>query len=138
MTAVYDALTTLDGLRAWWMPDVDGEPASRGGEVTFRFDDDHVTMRVDHLEPTLVVWTCTESTKFAEWIDTRLWWELRHREDAGTEIEFRQVGLLQECECYGECSRGWNHFVVSLAEFAAGSGGHPRGSDGWETARSAR
>ena len=133
--AVHEALTTLDGLGAWWMPDVEGDPAHVRGRVTFRFDGDHVTMRVDHLEPTLVVWTCTESTKFAEWIDTTLWWDLQQRDDARTDIEFHQVGVSPTCECFDECTRGWNHFVVSLAEFAAGSGGYPRGSAEWEAAR---
>ncbi len=80
VSAVHDALTTLDGLAGWWMPDVSGEPAVLGGEVTFRFDDEHVTMRVEHLEPALVVWSCTESTKMPEWVGNTLWFDLHARD----------------------------------------------------------
>jgi uncharacterized protein YndB with AHSA1/START domain len=136
--AVFAALTTLDGLGGWWMPDVSGSPEP-GGEVTFHFDGNHVTMLVEHVEaPSLVVWRCTESTKFPEWIGTSIWFDLRARDARSTVIRFRHVGLLPSCDCYGECSGGWDHFVGSLASFAAGDGGHPRGSERWELARSAR
>jgi len=136
--AVFAALTTLEGLGGWWMPDVSGSPEP-GGEVTFHFDGDHVTMLVEHVEePSLVVWRCTESTKFPEWVGTSIWFDLRARGATSTVIRFRHVGLLPSCACYGECSGGWSHFVVSLAEYAAGRGGHPRGSARWQEARSAR
>jgi uncharacterized protein YndB with AHSA1/START domain/DNA-binding transcriptional ArsR family regulator len=136
--AVFAALTTLDGLGRWWMPDVSGDPLP-GGEVTFRFDDHHVTMAVELADaPSLVVWRCTESTKFPEWVGTTLWFDLRARDATSTVIRFRQVGLVPSCDCYGECSRGWDHFVVSLAELADGRGGQPRGSARWQEARSAR
>jgi len=138
--AVFAALTTLDGLGGWWIADVSGDP-SEGGEVTFRFDDDHVTMAVEHVEPaSLVVWRCTESTKFSEWIGTGVWFDLRDRDGSGsaTVIRFRHVGLVPSCDCYELCASGWDHFMRSLVSFAEGKGGYPRGSAEWEAARSAR
>jgi uncharacterized protein YndB with AHSA1/START domain/DNA-binding transcriptional ArsR family regulator len=136
--AVFAALTTLDGLGGWWMPDVVGTPAA-GGEVTFRFDGEHVTMHVVYLEePSLVVWQCTESTKFPEWVGDSLWFDLRPRDPSSTTIVFSQVGLLPTCDCYGICSGGWDHYVRSLADFAAGEGGHPYGSPEWDVQRAAR
>jgi uncharacterized protein YndB with AHSA1/START domain len=138
--AVFAALTTLEGLGAWWMPDVSGSPLA-AGEVTFRFDGEHVTMAVEHVEtPSLIVWRCTESTRFPEWEGTSVWFDLRPRETSGssTVIRFRHVGLLPSCDCYGICAGGWDHFVRSLASYAAGAGGYPRGSAEWEAARSAR
>jgi uncharacterized protein YndB with AHSA1/START domain len=35
-TAVYGALTTIDGLAAWWTTDTTGDP-SLGGKIEFRF-----------------------------------------------------------------------------------------------------
>jgi len=135
--AVYEALTTLDGLAGWWMPDVVGSPEP-GGEVTFRFDGEHVTMQVVYAErPSLVVWRCTESTRFPEWIGDSLWFDLQPRDASTTTIAFSHVGLVPSCECYDVCSGGWDHYVRSLAEFAAGDGGHPRGSAEWEAPRAA-
>jgi uncharacterized protein YndB with AHSA1/START domain len=133
--AVRDALTTVDGLAGWWMPDVSGEPATVGGEVVFQFDDERVTMRVDHLDPALVVWSCTDSSKMPEWVDNTVWFDLRERDDGRTQIDFVQVGLVPSCDCYEVCSRGWDHYVAGLATFAAGEGGAPRGSAEWEAAR---
>jgi len=136
--AVFAALTTLDGLGGWWMPDVVGSPTN-GGEITFRFDGEHVTMQVVYAErPSLVVWQCTESTKFPEWVGNSLWFELHARDASSTTIAFTQVGLEPACDCYGICSSGWDHYVRSLADFAAGEGGHPYGSPAWESARAAR
>jgi uncharacterized protein YndB with AHSA1/START domain/DNA-binding transcriptional ArsR family regulator len=136
--AVFRALTTLDGLAGWWMPDVDGSPAA-GGEVTWRFDGEHVTMRVVHVEePSLVVWQCTESTRFPEWMGNSLWFDLQARDSSSTTIAFSQVGLTPSCDCYGICSGGWDHYVRSLADFAAGQGGHPYGSPEWEAGRAQR
>ena len=52
-------------------------------------------------------------------------WVIQGREEIriqgpGTDLH---VGLLPSCDCYGECSGGWSHFVVSLAEYAAGEMG---------------
>jgi uncharacterized protein YndB with AHSA1/START domain/DNA-binding transcriptional ArsR family regulator len=136
--AVFRALTTLEGLAGWWMPDVDGSPAA-GGDLTWHFDGEHVTMRVVHVEePSLVVWQCTESTKFPEWVGDSLWFDLQARDASTTTIAFSQVGLTPTCDCYDICSAGWDHYVHSLADFAAGKGGHPYGSPEWEDQRAAR
>ena len=138
--AVFDALTSLDGLAAWWIPDVSGSPLV-GGELTFRFDDEHVTMAVEHVEaPSLVVWRCTEATKTPEWVGTSLWFDLRPRDASGssTVIRFRHVGLVPSCDCYEMCRGGWDHYVRSLTDYVEQGDGHPRGSAEWELARSAR
>ena len=138
--AVFDALTSLDGLAAWWIPDVSGSPLV-GGELTFRFDDEHVTMAVEHVEaPSLVVWRCTEATKTTEWVGTSVWFDLRPRDTSGssTVIRFRHVGLVPSCDCYEMCRSGWDHYVRSLTDYVEQGDGHPRGSAEWEVARSAR
>ena len=136
--AVFAALTTLDGLAGWWMPDVVGSP-DPGGEITFRFDGEHVTMQVVYAElPSLVVWRCTESTRFPEWVGNSLWFALATRDASSTTIAFSQVGLEPSCDCYDICAGGWDHYGRSLADFAAGDGGHPYGSPEWEAQRAAR
>jgi uncharacterized protein YndB with AHSA1/START domain/DNA-binding transcriptional ArsR family regulator len=136
--AVFAALTTLDGLAGWWTPDVSGSPAAPGGEVTFGFDDERVHMQVEHVEPTLVVWRCLQSERFAEWQGTSVWFELRPRDDGSTAIAFHHVGLVPTCDCYGLCSGGWQHYLASLVAFVQGEGGEPYRSSGWERQRASR
>ena len=110
------------------MPDVVGDPEP-GGEITFPFDGEHVTMQVVYAEhPSLVVWRCTESTRFPEWVGHSLWFDLQPRDASSTSIAFSQVGLVPSCHCYDICSRGWDHYVRSLADVAAGERGRPYGA----------
>jgi uncharacterized protein YndB with AHSA1/START domain len=135
--AVFDALTTLEGVAGWWMPDVVGS-ARPGSELTLRFDGEHVTMRAVYADPPgLVVWECVESTRFAEWVGTSVWFTLTPRDGAGTDIELRHVGLRPTCACFSICAPGWDHYVASLAAFAQAGAGQPRGSAEWAAHRGA-
>ena len=131
---VVEALTTLDGLRGWWTPAVTGSTQT-GGEITFGFGDERVVMRVDRVDvPVSVVWTCLVHTKFGEWEDTTLHFELSEQADGSTGLMFRHVGLVPELECHALCSRGWDQYLGSLAAHVVGDGGSPWGSPRWQPA----
>jgi uncharacterized protein YndB with AHSA1/START domain len=132
---VYDALTTLAGLAAWWTPAVSGRSAE-GGELTFSFAEELVVMRVDQLVARRrVCWTCLVHTKFPEWRGTTLAFDLDERGPESTVVAFGHVGLVADLECYGMCSRGWAHYLDSLVSYASGHGGSPWGTDTWRPAR---
>jgi uncharacterized protein YndB with AHSA1/START domain len=131
---VYDALTTLDGLAGWWTPTVSGSPTA-GGEITFSFGDEKVVMRVDRASrPTSVAWTCLSHSKFAEWEDTTLSFEVKQLPGA-TQLTFRHVGLVPPLDCYSVCERGWDHYLASLAAHVVEDAGSPWGSATWRPAR---
>lgn len=122
---VLATLTTLDGLAGWWTTDVTGSPAP-GGELTFRFDGPPTVMRVDHVDPSaLVVWTCTASEVFADWVGTSVWFDVRPRPGGGSVLAFRHVGLTPDRECFGQCRPGWEHHLRSLVSLAQGAEGTP-------------
>ena len=83
------------------------------------------------------MWECVESTRFAEWVGTSVWFTLTPRDGSGTDIELRHVGLRPTCDCFGICAAGWDHYVGSLAEFAQAGAGQPRGSAEWAAHRAA-
>ncbi len=115
VAGVLAALTTLDGLAGWWTPDVTGSPVP-GGELTFRFDGRATVMRVEHVDPSgLVVWTCTASEIFADWVGTSVWFDVRPRPGGGAVIAFRHVGLTPDLECFAVCRPGWEHHLANLA-----------------------
>jgi uncharacterized protein YndB with AHSA1/START domain len=108
------ALTTLDGLAGWWTPDVTGSPEP-GGELAFRFGRGPTTMRVEHVDPAgLVVWTCTASDSFDDWVGTSLWFDVRPRAGGGSVLAFRHVGLTPELPCFETCRPRWEHHLANL------------------------
>ncbi len=76
-TAVYRALTTLDGLAAWWTTDTQGE-SKIGGMLRFRFGDGGFDMKVLELDPgRRVLWEVVDGPE--EWIGTRISFEIADR-----------------------------------------------------------
>ena len=130
----FSALTTLDGLGGWWTPSVTGT-ATAGGEVTFGFDDQRIVMRVDRaVDRTEVVWTCLVHDKFPDWEGTTVRFEFEPIDGGTTALHFRHVGLVPVLECHGQCSRGWDHYLVSLAAYAVDGRGSPWGTATWRPA----
>jgi hypothetical protein len=136
-TAVLDALTTLPGLAGWWSS-VTGDP-SVGGELQFMFD--HGTplhLHVDEVTPAFVQWTCIDFAPLPEWKGTVISFELRDLEGGGSQVSFRHQGLTPQCECFGECSGGWNHFIPSLRQYVDTGVGSPFKSEADTAHREAR
>ncbi len=72
---VYDALTTTEGLSAWWTSDTSGDPRV-GGTIAFRFPQGGFDMEVVELTPgELVRWRVTDGPP--EWIGTFIDWRSR-------------------------------------------------------------
>jgi hypothetical protein len=117
-TALFEALTTLDGLAGWWSPLVTGSPGARGGQARFEFEglDEAIVMRVDQLErPSLVVWTCLEHTSFPEWNDTRVRFDIEELDDRSCMLTLRHIGL----------SPAWDYFFASLVGLVERGEGTP-------------
>jgi uncharacterized protein YndB with AHSA1/START domain len=133
----FDALTTTDGLAAWWT-EVSGT-GTRGGELRFTFGSDAsaVTMRVDGAERGRVEWTCLDC-HVSDWVDTSLSFGLTARSDGGCDLEFRHRGLTPKLECYLDCKSGWDHFIPSLQAFIDTGVGRPRGSEADQARRELR
>ena len=126
---VFEALTTLEGLAGWWTPAVSGSSGERG-QIVLAFDEQRLMMRVDSaVAPESVRWTCTEHTRFPEWRGTILAFDLRERGDDTTVLRFRHGGLVPDLQCFSVCRRGWDHYLSSLCDEAAGRGGNPYGSE---------
>ncbi|MFL6156999.1 MAG: SRPBCC family protein [Marmoricola sp.] len=112
--AVFDALTTLDGLTRWWTTDTSGDP-DVGGVVAFRFgDDDGFDMAVRALVPgKQVLWEVVGGPD--EWIGTEVEFALRQDGD-WTIVLFEHRGWREEVEFMNHCSTKWATFLLSLVE----------------------
>jgi uncharacterized protein YndB with AHSA1/START domain len=142
---VYHALTSPQGLSAWWTPDVMAA-ADEGSVSRFDFGPDYFKeMRITHLLPgRLVKWSCV--TGAAEWVGTSISFELRPGDrqtlaitrpeladqirqstssDGGTLVIFRHDGWREDSPMLAECSYTWARFLGSLKSLCEVGTGRP-------------
>ena len=122
---VYRALTTAEGVRAWWTRDADLE-SEVGGTGEFRFSGHELTtrVRIEALEaPARVVWRVAAS-QHPEWVGTTIAFDLRPA-GSGTALAFAQRGYAEAGECHALCTGGWTHYLASLKAYVETGRGEP-------------
>jgi uncharacterized protein YndB with AHSA1/START domain len=126
--ALFDALTSVSGLAAWWTR-VTGS-GDAGGELKFFIDSpEPCVMHVDQAtRPTSVQWTVTDCSFLPDWVGTRPTFTITPVDGDASELQFRHHGLTPELDCIEQCTRGWDHFLASLREYVEVGRGMPHGS----------
>jgi uncharacterized protein YndB with AHSA1/START domain len=126
--AVFDALTTIEGLSGWWTP-VTGDGLA-GGELTFSFGPAaQAVMRVDAAERGVGVRWTNLACVVADWVGTTLHFDIEATPAGGTELRFRHAGLTPRLECFRDCKSGWDHFIPSLRAYVETGVGNPNQSE---------
>ena len=119
---VYHALTTLDGLSAWWTSDTRGD-GQVGGVLRFRFGNGGFDMKVLELSPARrVLWQVIDGPE--EWIGTKISFDLDQRDD-WTIVLFKHAGWKQPVEFMHHCSTKWAVFLLSLKSLLEAGKGTP-------------
>jgi uncharacterized protein YndB with AHSA1/START domain len=123
----YAALTTREGLGAWWTGDTTGG-FDVGGVITFRFGDrGFFSMKVLELEPEKrVLWQVVDGP--AEWIGTKVSFDLKADDDA-TAILFKHQGWKEPVEFMHHCSTKWATFLLSIKSLLETGKGTPFPND---------
>ncbi|HET6969226.1 MAG TPA: SRPBCC domain-containing protein [Ornithinibacter sp.] len=127
--AVYEALTTVDGLAAWWTDDTRrrGDGDDRGGLLEFRFPAGGFDMEVVALEPPeRVEWRVVDGPE--EWVGTTIDWRLRQDGDY-TIVMFGHRGWREPVEFMHHCSTKWASFLLSLKSLVETGEGAPAPRD---------
>jgi uncharacterized protein YndB with AHSA1/START domain len=125
--AVFDALTTVEGLAAWWTP-VTGDGLT-GGQLTFSFGPaSQAVMRVDAAERGVGVRWTNLACHVEDWVGTTLHFGIEATPEGGTELRFRHAGLTPRLECFSDCKSGWDHFIPSLRAYVETGVGNPNQS----------
>jgi uncharacterized protein YndB with AHSA1/START domain len=128
---VYQALTTREGLAAWWTNNTKGENKV-GESLQFRFSVDGAEiggfdMQVLELDPARRVrWQVIDGP--AEWIDTRISWELKQEGDYAV-VLFKHQGWKEPVEFMHHCSTKWAIFLMSLKSLLETGKGAPNPDD---------
>jgi uncharacterized protein YndB with AHSA1/START domain len=115
---VYEAISTIDGLRHWWIAETAGE-TKRGGVILFGFTDMKVvTLRRNKL----VKWKCVRGPK--EWVGTDITFELKYK-DNQTFVIFTHANWKKPVEFMHHCSTKWATFLLSMKDWLERSEGRP-------------
>ena len=128
---VYRALTTADGVRAWWTRDANLD-AAVGGEGTFGFFQRKVFTRVRIAmldSPSRVAWTVLSSGAPGGWEGSSISFDLR-AEDGGTVVAFAHRGIARADEGFARVTTGWGYYLVSLAQYLETGTGAPHPETG--------
>jgi uncharacterized protein YndB with AHSA1/START domain len=135
--ALFDALTSSAGLAGWWTR-VTGSGAA-GGELRFFMNaPEPLVIRVEEaVRPASVRWTVTACDFPPDWVGTGPEFTIIPAGDGVCEVRFVHHGLTPDLDCREMCTRGWDHFIVSLRDYAETGHGSPHDSSG-DRARRAR
>jgi uncharacterized protein YndB with AHSA1/START domain len=126
--ALFDALTTVTGLAAWWNP-ATGSGAT-GGELRFIMNaPEPLVIHVDKAtRPTSVRWTVIDCPFLPDWIGTRPTFTITPLDGDTAELHFHHQGLSEDLECIDMCTRSWDFYMTSLRDCLEGGRGSPYGS----------
>ena len=123
---VYKALTTPEGLAAWWTNDTRGD-SEVGGLLEFRFSRGGFDMKVLELVPgKRVLWQVLDGPQ--EWIGTKIRWDLRQDDDY-TIVNFTHEGWKKPVEFMHHCSTKWAIYLISLKSLVETGKGRPSPDD---------
>ncbi len=119
---VFKALSTVEGLRKWWVGGTKGSAAA-GGLIDFGF----CRMKVLEAEPDSVVhWKCTAGPP--EWVGTEVVFRLLWKDDQ-TFVLFSHSKWKRPVEFMHHCSTKWATFLLSLRDLLERGKGRPTPRD---------
>jgi hypothetical protein len=120
-----EAFEKICRVSEWWAADFTGSAQKLGDVFTVRFDKTWVDFEITEFVPhERIVWKVIDSNlnwlaDKKEWNGTSVVFEIAPTAEE-TRVTMTHIGLVPEIECYGECEKGWTHFVTtSLRQFLA-------------------
>ena len=119
---VYKAITTQQGIEAWWCKETTAKPEV-GFVNVFVFGQSRNEMKVTELIPDKKVeWLCTESIE--EWVGTAVSFELGEKSGA-TQLRFTHGGWRELTDMFAICNYNWALFLKSLKTYCETGTGTP-------------
>jgi len=128
---VYKALTTREGLAAWWTHNTQGD-SKVGAALQFRFSAAGVEiggfdMKVLELDPAKrVLWQVVDGPQ--EWIGTKVSFDLKQGGDHAI-VLFKHQGWKEPVEFMHHCSTKWATYLMSLKSLLETGKGSPSPND---------
>lgn len=126
---VYQAVSTIDGLKKWWTVDIVGE-SSLGEVITFGFGNNQylIKMEVTKFETNKrVEWKNVEDPS-GNWLDTVVYFDIEEVE-GGSVLRFGHTGWKEVTDQIGLVTSRWGVFLVSLKQYLETGKGTPHPDD---------
>lgn len=123
---VHELAATKEGIQRWWTPHPVAGDDSVGGQLAVYFSDGEraaAVFEVLERTPQRIVWRCVEGP--SDWLDTRITFAPKPRDDGGTTLLFSHEDWKQENEFMNGCSTNWAAYLMSLKSGAEGQGFKP-------------
>jgi len=132
-TEVFNA---INNVRGWWSEEIEGNTSKLNDEFNYNYQDVHrCKMKIVEFIPNKkVVWEVLDNyfsfTKDKnEWRGNTIIFEISEN-DNKTQLQFTQMGLVPEYECYDICQNAWSTYIQkSLYSLISTGKGQPNGKD---------
>lgn len=120
---VFDAISTIGGLSAWWTPDVKGSNVV-GESLYFYFGKTYYKRMTVTKQETgkMVAWRCDEGVP--EWINTLITFDVRET-DGYCRLFFNHDKWSGYSPMFYQCSYDWAMFLRSLKKYCESGTGSP-------------
>ena len=130
---VFNAVTNV---RGWWSEDIEGGTAKLNDEFNYHYKDVHkAKMKLVEVVPNQkVVWLVLDNYfKFTkdknEWKDNKIVFDITQKGNK-TQLQFTQLGLVPEYECFNVCSDAWSNYINnSLRNLVTTGKGQPNAKE---------
>jgi hypothetical protein len=122
----------INNVRGWWSEEIEGNTDDLNDEWDYHYEDVHRSkMKIVEFVPNKkVVWQVMDNyfsfTKDkSEWKDNKIVFEITEKENK-TQLQFTQIGLVPEYECYDICQNAWSTYIQkSLYSLITNGKGQP-------------
>ncbi len=113
-TEVFNA---INNVRGWWSEEIEGGTDKLNDEFNYHYQDVHrcKIKIVESIPDKKVVWQVLDNyfsftQDKSEWKGNTILFEIS-KKDNKTQLQFTQVGLVPEYECYDICQNAWSTYI---------------------------
>ena len=137
-----EVFNAVNNPRGWWSEEIEGSTEKLNDEFNYHYKDAHISrMKLIEVIPNKkVVWLVMDNhfnfTKDkSEWTGNKIIFEITEKNNKSdsyrTQLQFTQLGLVPEYECYDICSTGWSNYINnSLRSLITTGKGQPNPKEG--------
>jgi hypothetical protein len=112
-----EVFNAINNVRGWWSEDIGGDTDKLNDEFTYHYKDVHrCKMKLVEVIPDKkVVWHVMDNhfnfiKDKNEWKGNKIIFEITEK-DNKTQLQFTQLGLVPEYECYEICRDAWSNYI---------------------------
>lgn len=132
-----EVFNAINNVRGWWSLEIEGDTEKLNAEFDYHYQDVHrCKMKIIESVPgKKVVWQVLDNYfKFTqdkkEWTGNTIVFEISTNKNK-TQLQFTQVGLVPDYECYEICYKSWGNYVKnSLFKLITTGKGEPNPKEG--------